>query len=259
MYHVPNTQTLRHPSFKSIRSLLEQKGHSAPTLLEWIADNNPNHTFFVFHDGTKLDELTWRQVRDGIHRAGHYFLKQVEGYNFTTTRPVIALLAASGECVILWLTLEIALTSRSTDSITYWTSVMGIARANMAVFAISPRNAPDAIAHLLLKVQATALFVSSEAALQNNAKRALELISTAEENSSSTTVTMHPMTTFEDLYPAHPNAEVEYIPAIEYDLDAPAFIFHSSGEYYRNLFIVVVLTTVIRYHCISQTSCLEVS
>ncbi|KAK7678721.1 hypothetical protein QCA50_018303 [Cerrena zonata] len=210
MYHVPNTQTLRHPSFKSTRQLLEQKGQTAPSIIEWIADHNPEHPFFVYHDGTKLNEVSWRRVRDGIHRAAHYFSDRVKGPTSTTDRPVIAILA-------------------STDSITYWTSVMGIARANMAAFAISPRNAPDAIAHLLLNVQATALFVSSEAVLQNNAKRALELISTSEEYSSLTTISIHPMTVFEDIYPTYPEADVKYFPVIEYDLDSPACIFHSSG------------------------------
>lgn len=119
---------------------------------------------------------------------------------------------------------------------------MGIARANMAAFAISPRNAPDAVAHLLLNVQATALFVSSEAVLQNNAKRALELISTSEEYSSLTTISIHPMTVFEDIYPTYPEADVKYFPVIEYDLDSPACIFHSSGEIALILFIVLSLT-----------------
>ena len=96
MYHVPNTQTLRHPSFKSIRHLLEQKGYSAPTLLEWIAEHNSEHPFFVYHDGDTIREILWKQVRDGIHRAAHYFLGRVGGVA-TGERPVIALLAASGK------------------------------------------------------------------------------------------------------------------------------------------------------------------
>ena len=116
---------------------------------------------------------------------------------------------------------------------------MGIARANMAAFAISPRNAPDAIAHLLLKVRATALFVSSEVSLQNNARRALDLISKSPENPSSVTLEMHPMLVFEDMYPIHPVDELEYIPAIDYDLDSEAFIFHSSGiPFWCTLFYV---------------------
>ena len=122
---------------------------------------------------------------------------------------------------------------------------MGIARANMAAVAISPRNAPDAIAHLLLKVRATALFVSSEVSLQNNARRALDLISKSPENPSSVTLEMHPMLVFEDMYPIHPVDELEYIPAIDYDLDSEAFIFHSSGIYFRRVFFYGHVTEII--------------
>lgn len=101
MYHVPNTQTLRHPSFKSTRQLLEQKGQTAPSIIEWIADHNPEHPFFVYHDGTKLNEVSWRRVRDGIHRAAHYFSDRVKGPTSTTDRPVIAILASTGEFFLL--------------------------------------------------------------------------------------------------------------------------------------------------------------
>ncbi|CAL1709820.1 unnamed protein product [Somion occarium] len=211
MYHIPDTQTLNRDAYKSIRPLLEKGGVSAPTLLDWIAEQNPDHPHFVYPDGNELVEISWRQVRDGMSRAAHYFSNRVKsGGQQDGTRPIIAVLAAS-------------------DSITYWTSIMGIVRANLVAFAISPRNGPDAVAHLLQKVQATALFISCEPALHQVAKKAIDLISRSEDHSTYVVPPVHPMPIFENLYPPQPDSAFQRFPLVDYDLNSPAFIFHSSG------------------------------
>lgn len=97
MYHIPDTQTLNRDAYKSIRPLLEKGGVSAPTLLDWIAEQNPDHPHFVYPDGNELVEISWRQVRDGMSRAAHYFSNRVKsGGQQDGTRPIIAVLAASG-------------------------------------------------------------------------------------------------------------------------------------------------------------------
>ncbi|CAL1709823.1 unnamed protein product [Somion occarium] len=115
----------------------------------------------------------------------------------------------------------------STDSITYFSSMMGVVRAGFTAFLISPRNGPDAVAHLIRKTQSQVLFTSSEAGIQTLAKKAIALLSNSTEE--PLTIPQYPMPVFEDLYSSGGDPSLDTFPKQIYDLDAPAYILHSSG------------------------------
>ena len=97
-------------------------------------------------------------------------------------------------------------------------------RAGFTCFAISPRNSPEAVAHLLAATQTAFLLVSSEPSMMTLAKTALSRMS-----DSGKTPRMAPMPFFEDmLAEASADSFVEY-PKINFDPDSIALILHSSG------------------------------
>lgn len=104
----------------------------------------------------------------------------------------------------------------------------GILRAGYTVFPISPRNSPQAIAHLLRKTGAIHLFASGDSQLQSLACTSIELLqATGEANA----VKIYETPVFGDLFP-HEAAETSFIrfPVRHFDLEMPALILHSSGK-----------------------------
>jgi acyl-CoA synthetase (AMP-forming)/AMP-acid ligase II len=115
-----------------------------------------------------------------------------------------------------------------TDTVTYVTTEVGILRAGFAVFPISPRNSPEAIAHLLKKTGACHLLVGGEPMLQKLAATSLQLLR-ADGHSE---IPLSAMPHFEDLYPHESSdSEFKHYPSVKFDLNAPSLILHSSGKH----------------------------
>jgi acyl-CoA synthetase (AMP-forming)/AMP-acid ligase II len=114
------------------------------------------------------------------------------------------------------------------DTVTYVTTEVGILRAGFAVFPISPRNSPEAIAHLLKRTGTRHLLVGGEPMLQKLAAGSLELL----RADGHPEIPLSGMPRFEDLYPHESsNSDFKHYPQVRFDLDAPSLILHSSGEH----------------------------
>lgn len=228
---LPNSQSLSSKTFKSVYPLLVRGDFPVPDLCDWIAENSPEHPFFVYHDNldNTLHHILWREVNKGFNRAAHYFVKRVGPMsNQSASPPVVAILASTGMSKSL--SPSVASLRRLDfvlDSITYFSSMMGVVRAGFTAFLISPRNGPDAVAHLIRKTQSQVLFTSSEAGIQTLAKKAIALLSNSTEE--PLTIPQYPMPVFEDLYSSGGDPSLDTFPKQIYDLDAPAYILHSSG------------------------------
>jgi acyl-CoA synthetase (AMP-forming)/AMP-acid ligase II len=105
----------------------------------------------------------------------------------------------------------------------------GILRAGYTVFPISPRNNPQAIAHLLKLTGAARLFVGRDDILQDLASAAINLLQTTEE---SYAVAIYDIPVFEDLFRSD-SGEPPFMPfpPRRFDMNAPAVILHSSGKW----------------------------
>lgn len=101
---------------------------------------------------------------------------------------------------------------------------MGCLRAGYTVFAISPRNSSEAVAHLLSQTDVAFVFVSQEPSMVALAEAALKIL-----QDSGHAVPMGSMPSFEDLSFAASKDDFAQFPQITYDMDAPALILHSSG------------------------------
>lgn len=111
---------------------------------------------------------------------------------------------------------------------TYVTTEVGILRAGLTVFPISPRNSPEAIAHLLKKTGTSHLLVGGGPTLQKLAAASLELLRTE----GHPEIPFSHMPYFEDIYPLESaDSTFNHYPAVKFDLNAPSLILHSSGKH----------------------------
>lgn len=101
--------------------------------------------------------------------------------------------------------------------------MIGAFRTGWTLFPISPRNSPQAVAHLLRETGVTHIFVSVEASVQQLADDAIRRL-------ESMVVQKLPMPTFSLLFTSE-NSESEFEPEPlgEFHMDDKAFVFHSSG------------------------------
>ena len=112
------------------------------------------------------------------------------------------------------------------DTITYFTTMVGIVRAGYAVFPISPRNSPEAVADLLSKTAATHILVGAEQSLQDLTASALQVMAA---NCAAPLPHYSPMPSFEDIYVDDSDHDFKPLPPFKPDWCDPAIIMHSSG------------------------------
>jgi hypothetical protein len=69
-----------------------------PEIYDWHLVHNPNHTCFIYEDGTRGSKnLTYRDVVPAAHRAAHYVARAMNiDANDRAARPAIAVVATSG-------------------------------------------------------------------------------------------------------------------------------------------------------------------
>ncbi|KAJ7218214.1 hypothetical protein C8J57DRAFT_1095682 [Mycena rebaudengoi] len=182
-------------------------GHmTIPEILEWHSANNPGHSLFVHTTQDGLKYVTYQDFSPAMHRAGRY-VASLCGLPLCGPAPaVIAILATS-------------------DTMTTLTTMMGMVRAGLVVFPLSPRFSPDVLGHLLATKLVQHVLVSTEPHIKQLAKNACAV---ARQLSPSVTPNLHPMPNFEDLYLS--TTEVPSIPPRVTDISSVSFIVHSSAS-----------------------------
>ncbi|EPQ50791.1 hypothetical protein GLOTRDRAFT_50066 [Gloeophyllum trabeum ATCC 11539] len=126
----PQTQALSSPTF---RPPPLDGSLTLPEMYDMHYSHTPHHPLFVFADSQGVThEILWPTAVCAVHQVGHILWPRVGSPISAGRRPIVAILAAS-------------------DTITYFTVMVGIIRAGYAAFLISTRNSSAAIAHLLGK------------------------------------------------------------------------------------------------------------
>jgi len=135
-------------------------------------------------------------------------------------------------------------TSQFVDTITYFTFIVGIARAGHIVFPISPRNSAAAVAHLIRGANISHILVGAEKILEQLANESLELLQSVEKPS------LHPMPTFDDIF----RCKEEFVPLSlrRPNIHDPGVILHSSGS---TAFPKPILFSHYRLMLIAATPC----
>ncbi|EGO29034.1 hypothetical protein SERLADRAFT_444920 [Serpula lacrymans var. lacrymans S7.9] len=205
---LPQTQALDSETFKP--PVLDGS-LTITEMYDWHFDHTPNHPIFIFPrtaDGA-TSTILWPEAVRAIRKAGKITLSRFqEKDTLSSSRiPVIATLAAS-------------------DTISYYTTVMGIAYVGYTVFPMSPRNSAQAVAHLIRAARVTHIIVGAEKMFHDLAAAAIELL----RHSGDHAPHVHEMPFFDKLYSHEEGDEDLPSQAVKSSLDTVVFILHSSGS-----------------------------
>ncbi|KXN81361.1 hypothetical protein AN958_04748 [Leucoagaricus sp. SymC.cos] len=206
-----------------------------PQIFDWHYLHNPDHPVFVYAHRADagqipaLNQITFKTVVPAAHRAGHLVAERC-GFDLNNdyrTYSTVAMLAIA-------------------DTITTFTTIVGMMRAGITVFPISPRFSPPVIAHLLAKNGVSHVLVSPEQHLQELAK---EVITEVIHCYSECEPQIIPMLESSDLYAnskyiplsiaptnfagfgfCESEITFEQLPKRHWDLEDVAMIIHSSSS-----------------------------
>ncbi|KAF9552954.1 acetyl-CoA synthetase-like protein [Agrocybe pediades] len=185
---------------------------SLPEQYEWHLAHSPNHPLFIYADKNKdIRTVFWGEAVKAIHAGTRIIRQTMEWAPGIKNTPVIAILASS-------------------DSITYFITLMSILRAGYIVFPISPRNSSSAVAHLISMVNAECVLVGRDPAMSALANDALNIM-TAHYTDNSTPA-LATMPAFQDLFVSGPGAaqSTDDIPFEKRDPGETILYIHSSGS-----------------------------
>lgn len=107
------------------------------------------------------------------------------------------------------------------DTITYFTSLVGMLRAEITVVPISPRNSVSAVANLLSNAQPSHVLVSTELPIRELAESAIR------QFKGPTPPVLVDMPKFDDIYVQ--DGKSESLPPRKADWSRVRLISHSSG------------------------------
>ncbi|KAF8873111.1 acetyl-CoA synthetase-like protein [Infundibulicybe gibba] len=173
-----------------------------PEIYDWHQLHNPDHPVFTYKSEIGLVRLTYSAVTPAVHRAARFIMRET----IPSIRPSIAILA-------------------TTDTITYFCTVLGSLRVGIPVFPISPRNSATAIARLLQETQSTHIFVSPEPAL---AMLSSSII--AELRGHNDPPKVAPMPVYSDLFCNKGDSRAPLEAYRNHDNHTPIIFVHSSGS-----------------------------
>ncbi|KAJ3520636.1 hypothetical protein NM688_g9133 [Phlebia brevispora] len=199
----PPTQGL---STKTFRQPPMDGTLTGPEIYDWHMKYSVDHPLFVFADEQgNTRTINWPEAVRAVHRSGR--IMQSLAKSIPVARPTFAIHAAS-------------------DTITYFTTIVGIMRAGYIVFPISPRNSAAAVAHLISRTSTSHALVGSEPALQELAAGALKILVDSEKAQPG----MSNIPVFEDIFIDDHEETFEPLPPYKPGWDDPALIMHSSGS-----------------------------
>ncbi|SJK99273.1 uncharacterized protein ARMOST_02564 [Armillaria ostoyae] len=195
---LPTPQGVSSPTFKPPPL---DGSLTVPELFDYNGFHSAKHTLFRYDgpDNSEFRSITWEEGVAAFHVAGHYFREHIDD----ETPVVVGILA-------------------NTDSITYFTVLVGLMRLGKIPFPISPRNSVAAIIHLMKSTNSKYLVVSGDATLQKLAD-----VVCRERVADERIVTIS-MPRFADLYSSEPHSYQPLAP-VRPEWSQTAVVLHSSG------------------------------
>ena len=244
---VPNSQGLSSKTFK-VPPL--DGSLTLPEIWDWHLENSPDHPVFVYREDDGAERTIYmRDAIYAVHRAGRILLNRLP-QSVADNRPVIAILAVTGELLPApWRRRRLLLTDVCSDTITYSLVTVGIARANCIIFPLSPRNSPAAVAHLLSETDAKHLLIGPEPAMQNLAKASFA----AMESQGLRPPESSTMPIFEDVVKPIAEVDFRFLPKYDFRMEHTNSIYHSSGTSISYLCRVCTHTVFVQGRLHSQS------
>jgi hypothetical protein len=104
MISFPNPQALNSETFRVPRAVVDDS-LALPELYDWHSENSPRHPLFVFEDGPgSIRTIFWLEAVGAIHRAAYLVSSVIKDDALSSSHtPVVAILAATGMSILVWL------------------------------------------------------------------------------------------------------------------------------------------------------------
>lgn len=157
------------------------------TVLEAIQHNetqNPEYPIFRYdnEDGS-TQSITWSEAGKAFTRAGHFIWQSLGNdaarKGDVSSPRIVGMLANLGKHLhpssLYPLLMSGLIIDYEIDSITFFSTIIGIMRAGFVPFLISTRNSPEAVAHLMAATGSHALLVSEDPVTNELAGAAIRL------------------------------------------------------------------------------------
>ncbi|KAF8626806.1 hypothetical protein AX17_006463 [Amanita inopinata Kibby_2008] len=177
-----------------------------PELLDWHFRNSPNHRLLVYPTESGVRTICWREAVKAIFTGVRIVRKRLAWK--PEDDAVVAILATS-------------------EAVSYFTMNMAVMRAGYALFPISPRNSPAAIAHLIDAVGVKHILLGREPAMRNLAAEVVKILKT--EYPSTQEPGFSPLPIFEELF-LDDGIDSEPLPFGRKGPNDTILYFHSSGS-----------------------------
>jgi len=213
--HSPSNATFAAPPLDGSATVLQT--------LDWHYERSSCHPFFMY---AQLDDganrvITWKETVEAVYTGAKLIRGRVQrglGSGMENIDgKVVGVLSYS-------------------DSIPYTTTMLSVMRANFILFPISPRNSPQAVAHLVDKVGVAHMLVGYDQSVQELMERAIEFLKADYGYSSDRIPTTSMIPLFEDLFLENGKEKVEMvreeIPLKRQGAQDIQFYLHSSGKFF---------------------------
>ncbi|THU84226.1 acetyl-CoA synthetase-like protein [Dendrothele bispora CBS 962.96] len=187
---LPHTQAVS-PSNTTFAAPPLHDSISVLQMLDWHYDHSSAHPFFIYaqpdvpasSENNAVRIITWKETVEAVYTGAKLIRNHVQRGlgSDEVDGQVVGILSYS-------------------DSIPYATTMLSVMRANFVLFPISPRNSPQAVAHLIQKVGVTHMLVGLDQSMQELMARAVEFLKTEYGYRDDQIPATSMMPLFEDLY-----------------------------------------------------------
>ncbi|SJL02284.1 uncharacterized protein ARMOST_05610 [Armillaria ostoyae] len=208
-------------------------------MYDWHLVNSTNHRIFVYaRDDGSTRTIYWPEAIAAIYTGARLMKRRIPARH---KRPVVAILSMS-------------------DTITYFTTMMSLLRANFILFPISPRNSALAVAHLLHKVGVQYVLVGRDMSMQDLARDSLDILKSQYSYSLDDLPNLSPVPVFEELFLQHWQdglSKSDDLPLTSVDPDAIVLYLHSSGDGVLLRLVETLVDILYRLNGVSEADSLE--
>ncbi|KAJ4476520.1 hypothetical protein C8R41DRAFT_845764 [Lentinula lateritia] len=176
---------------------------------DWHESSTPSHRLFVFStDDGSIRTIYWPEAVTAVW-TGARLISKLTSHIALNRTPVVAIVAMS-------------------DTISYFTTMMSVMRANCIVFPISPRNSAQAVAHLISEVNVDHILMGHENSMHGLVNEALTIVKLTKPTTFVPEVSLAPL--FEDLFVKDPVCNGADLPLLRQGPDDIILYLHSSGS-----------------------------
>ncbi|KAF5393077.1 hypothetical protein D9757_001269 [Collybiopsis confluens] len=173
--------------------------------VDFHRESNPNHPVLLHSlDNGELRYYNYAEVVPAVHRAGRLVARRI-GFNLSTAAPA-----------------PIVVILGPINNLTFFTIILGLLRAGVTGFPISPRFSANVVARLVDMVRPTHILVND-----GNSSLGSHIASLVFE-ASGWAPAICKMPTYEEMYLGHNTFEP--LPHHSFEFDKRAFIVHSSSS-----------------------------